>query len=66
VLDDEVLFLFETRGEGIAQVAEPDVWRAVSAWRELTTGTVRLAEPTYSWARGDAAAEHEAHPGLGF
>lgn len=64
VLEDEVLFLFETnRDAELLGLFRPDFWQAATAWSELIAGSVRLTEPAYSWAR--EAWPVEAHPGLG-
>ncbi len=66
VLDDEALFLFETNGDDdLLGLSRPDFWQAAGAWSELIAGSVRIAEPAYSWARGARAVLAEAHPGLG-
>jgi hypothetical protein len=66
VLDDEVLFLFETDGDsGLLSLARPDFWAAAGAWSELIVGTIRLVEPVYAWARESHAAFADVHPGLG-
>lgn len=68
LLDDEVLFLFETyRDADVQQLIEPSFWQATESWRELTTGEARLAEQAYTWTRGNLAPSGRGmHPGLGF
>jgi mannose-6-phosphate isomerase-like protein (cupin superfamily) len=54
LLDDEVLFVFETHGSvDLERLLDLDGPPAVAAWRELSTGEVRLVEQAYSWNRDD-------------
>ena len=68
LLDDEVLFAFETGGadDDLEQLLDFGAWDLVAKWRELLTGEVRLAEPAYSWARGDSVSNQAGPVGLGF
>jgi hypothetical protein len=51
LLDDEAVFFFETDDlETLAKQAQ-GFWESGTAWRELMTGNVRLAEHLYSWTR---------------
>ena len=34
-------------------IADPSLWAAAAAWRELVAGPARLAEDAYVWARTD-------------
>jgi hypothetical protein len=66
VLDDQVLFLFETddRLEGADSFA--DAWRWAEPWRDLVL-EARDAEQVFSWTRPDGAgARSPAHLGLGY
>jgi hypothetical protein len=66
LLEEEALFLFVSDEPTVFQtLAEPDLWAAVGAWRELIAGEIRLAERVYAWSR-DADAVPEAHFGLGY
>ncbi len=68
LLDDWVFFLFETHAgaEALEELlAEPELWQAASAWRELVGGPPRIAEDVFSWVR----PRPDARPtsvGLGF
>ena len=68
LLDDEALFLFETDGsdDHVEQFLDLDAWAALAAWRDLSTGEVRLVEQVYSWARNDPASSKITQVGLGF
>lgn len=56
LLDDEVLFVFETNGsDSLESLLDFHAWPAVGAWRELSTGEVRLAEQAYAWTRSEPA-----------
>ena len=68
LLEDEVLFVFETDGtDRLEQLLDFDAWDLVAKWSELLTGEVRLAESAYSWARTDAVDNRADGPmGLGF
>jgi hypothetical protein len=67
LLEDEVLFLFESHERlDLVRFSELDLWRAAAAWRELTTGHLHVAEQAYSWAREESEAERVPRPGLGF
>jgi hypothetical protein len=51
LLDDEAVFFFETDDlEALAEQAK-GFWGSGTAWRELMTGRVRLADHVYSWTR---------------
>jgi hypothetical protein len=51
LLDDEAMFFFETDDlDALARQAR-GFWESGTAWRELMTGNVRLAEHVYTWTR---------------
>jgi hypothetical protein len=51
LLDDEAVFFFETDDlDALAEQAQ-GFWESGTAWRELMTGKVRLAEHVYTWTR---------------
>jgi hypothetical protein len=51
LLDEEAVFFFETDDlETLAKQAQ-EFWESGTAWRELMTGNVRLAEHVYTWTR---------------
>jgi len=66
--EDEVVFVFEWRGESSfeAILAEPGLWDVASAWSELAAGPPRLADAVYTWARPDGPLLDESllPPGL--
>jgi hypothetical protein len=65
---DEVVFIFEWRGEASFEslLAQPGVWDVASSWTELAAGPPRLAEAAYTWTRQDAPSLDESllPPGL--
>jgi hypothetical protein len=65
VLDDQVLFLFETddRPEGDESLA--DAWRWAESWRDLVV-EVRDAEQIFSWTRPETLGPAESALGLGY
>ena len=65
VLDDQVLFLFETddRLEGNESLA--DAWRWAETWRDLVV-EVRDAEQIFSWTRPESLGSAESALGLGY
>ena len=66
LLDDEVLFVFETRGgDELEKLLEFDAWAAVATWREVSTGEVRLAEQAYSWTGTESVPGRTGRIGLG-
>jgi len=66
--DEEVVFVFEWRGETAFEsvIAQPGLWDVAAAWTELAAGPPRLAGPAYTWTRPEAAPLDEAllPPGL--
>jgi hypothetical protein len=66
--DDEVVFVFEWRGEASFEslLAQPGLWDVAAAWTALAAGPPRLAESAYTWTRSDAPALDESllPPGL--
>jgi hypothetical protein len=66
--DDEVVFIFEWRGEASFEslLAQPELWDVASAWTALAAGPPRLAGPAFSWTRSGAAPVDESllPPGL--
>jgi hypothetical protein len=53
LLDDEAVFFFETDDlDALAEQAQ-GFWESGTAWRELMTGNVRLAEHVYTWTRSN-------------
>jgi hypothetical protein len=62
VVDDEVLFLFETDEHGAQREEATRLWDAVTAWRDLVL-EIRVAERVYRWGRTEAVPP--THPGLG-
>lgn len=66
--DDEVVFVFEWRGDTSFEslLAEPGLWDVAAAWTALAAGPPRLAGPAYTWARSDVAPLDESllPPGL--
>ena len=57
---DEAVFLFESHlaAEALAPLlADPKLWKAVSAWGEYVAGPPRIAEEVFSWSRGEAAED---------
>jgi hypothetical protein len=67
LLEDEVLFLFETDAlDELERVAQPDFWLSAAAWRDLVAGEVRLAQPAYSWIRDKPPSRRQWRAGLGF
>jgi len=68
VTDDEVVFIFEWRGNASLEslLAQPGVWEVAPAWTELAAGPPRLAGPAYTWARSGAVPLDETllPPGL--
>lgn len=64
--DDEVVFIFEWRGDTSFEslLAQPGVWDVASAWTELAAGPPRLAGPAYTWTRPAQLDESLLPPGL--
>jgi hypothetical protein len=62
VLDDEVLFLFETDDRLEAEDSLLDAWRWAESWRDLAVG-VRSAEQVFSWIRPAASEPVASHLG---
>ena len=64
--DDEVVFIFEWRGDTSLEslLAQPGVWDVASAWTALAAGPPRLAGPAYTWARPASLDEALLPPGL--
>jgi hypothetical protein len=62
LVDDEVLFLFETDEHGAQGEGATRLWDAVAAWRDLVL-EIRVAERAYHWGRNGAVPP--AHVGLG-
>jgi hypothetical protein len=50
--DDEVLFVFEGMPDVLlSRAAENEtIWKAAKAWEPLVEGSVRFAEPVYTWS----------------
>jgi hypothetical protein len=56
----EAVFVFESQlgVEALEPLlAEPELWKAATAWRDHLAGPPRLAEDVFSWTRADAAIE---------
>jgi hypothetical protein len=51
LLDDEAVFFFETDDLDALGEQVQGFWEAGTAWRELMTGNVRVAEHAYTWTR---------------
>jgi hypothetical protein len=64
VTESEAVFVFEAHSGPALEslLADPGVWRAAAAWRELVAGPPRLATIAYTWEGPGAVAG----PGLGF
>lgn len=64
--DDEVVFIFEWRGDTSFEslLAQPGVWDVAAAWTELAAGPPRLAEAAYTWTRPVSLDETLLPPGL--
>ena len=68
--DREAVFVFEAPNRTILErlVADPNLWSAAAAWKDLVAGPARLAEDAYSWTRSDTADDglsFAATPGPG-
>jgi hypothetical protein len=56
----EAVFVFESHlgAEALEPLlAEPEFWKAATAWRDHLAGPPRLAEDVFSWTRADPASE---------
>lgn len=56
----EAVFVFESHlgAEALEPLlAEPEFWKAATAWRDHLAGPPRLAEDVFSWTRVDTASE---------
>jgi hypothetical protein len=66
VLDDQVLFLFETDDRLESEDSLSDGWRWAESWRDLVL-EVRDAEQVFSWTRPDrSGVSGPARLGLGY
>jgi hypothetical protein len=65
VLDDQVLFLFETDDRLEGEDSLSDGWRWAESWRDLVL-EVRDTEQVFSWTRPDSSVPVPAHLGLGY
>lgn len=59
VTDDEVVFVFEWRGETSLEtlLTEPAIWQRAAAWQAHLAGPPRIADPAYVWSRPSAPAD---------
>jgi hypothetical protein len=72
LLDDEVLFVFES-GPSAQKLEDalacPDLWRGASEWHDLVSGPPRVAEDAYAWESEPSPVEDglffEPTPGPG-
>jgi hypothetical protein len=64
--DDEVVFVFEWRGDTAFEslLAEPGLWDVAAAWTDLAAGPPRRAGPAYAWTRPASLDESLLPPGL--
>ena len=72
LLDDEVLFLFESGPSSQKledALARPDLWRGASEWHDVVAGPPRIAEDVYAWesepSRMENSLSFEPTPGPG-
>jgi hypothetical protein len=65
VLDDQVLFLFETDDRLEAEDSPMDAWRWAEPWRDLVL-EVRSAELVFSWSRPKSLEHVASRLGLGY
>jgi hypothetical protein len=66
VLDDQVLFLFETDDCVEGEESLADAWRWAESWRDLVV-EVRDADQVFSWTRPDSPEiPVPPHLGLGY
>jgi len=64
--EDEVVFIFEWRGDDSFEslLGEPGLWDIAAAWTQLAAGPPRLAAPAYAWTRPAPLDESLLPPGL--
>jgi hypothetical protein len=64
--DEEVVFIFEWRGDASLEslLAQPGVWDVAAAWTQLAAGPPRLADSAYTWIRSASLDESLLPPGL--
>lgn len=62
--DDEVVFIFEWRGDTSIEslLAQPGVWDVAAAWTALAAGPPRLAGPAYTWSRPEPSLDESLLP----
>ena len=66
VLDDQVLFLFESDDRLDREDSLADGWQWAESWRDLVS-EMRDAEQVFSWTRpDDSGVRLPAHLGLGY